>query len=402
MSSRRRRSTTGLGLGLALALLFSACATEPTDTGRSDGDRATGNLGRQDIDAVSALDSRDDASFPTPLIPLEEILSGGPPPDGIPSLDDPQFDPADEVDWLSPGDPVLSLTIGDETRGYPVGVLTWHEIANDTVGGVPVAVTYCPLCNSGVAFERTVEGEVTTFGVSGLLYADNLIMYDRATESLWPQLTGVASVGVRTGTELTSIPIGVVGWEQFQAAHPEALVLSRDTGFDRNYGANPYEGYDDPRTEPFFALPGEPDQRLQVKERVVGVGEGSNAVAVPRSDLEAAGVALVEVDGGPVTLWHLPGQVSALDTAQIADGASIGTVAAFDPTVPGRGVLEFERTGKGASARIVDTATGSTWDAFGTATDGELTGTRLDPVEYLDTFWFSWVIFQPDTGLQLP
>ncbi len=123
---------------------------------------------------------------------------------------------------------MLSLTVGEETRAYPLRVLTWHEIANDVVDGVPVAVTYCPLCNSGVAFERTVEGEETTFGVSGLLYADNLVMFDRATESLWPQLTGQASVGVRTGTQLRSIPMGTVGWAQFREEHPDALVLNRD------------------------------------------------------------------------------------------------------------------------------------------------------------------------------
>lgn len=391
MGVRGRRTT----LGLALALALSACGTADSQ----DGNVSDGTIGRQDVGAASALDGFEDASFPDPLIPLDEILSGGPPPDGIPALDDPQFDPASEVDWLSSGDPVLSLTIGEETRGYPVGVLTWHEIANDTVGGVPVSVTYCPLCNSGVAFERTVEGEVTTFGVSGFLYADNLIMYDRATESLWPQLTGEASVGVRTGTQLTSIPLGVVGWDQFREAHPDALVLNRDTGFDRNYGANPYEGYDDPTSAPIFALPGEPDQRLQVKERVVGVGERDAAVAVQRSALADVGTVSLEVGADPVTLWHLPGQVSALDTEQIADGAPIGTVAAFDPTVPGEGVLEFERTGNGASAQIVDTATGSTWNPFGTAVSGPLSGTQLDPVRYLDTFWFSWVIFQPETRL---
>ena len=115
------------------------------------------------------------------------------------------------------------------TRAYPVQVMTWHEIVNDTVGEVPVAVTYCPLCNSGVAFCRQVGDRLLDFGTSGMLYADNLVMYDRQTESLWPQLTGQASVGVLTGTRLESLPVGVAGWDQFRRAHPDALVLSRDT-----------------------------------------------------------------------------------------------------------------------------------------------------------------------------
>jgi hypothetical protein len=133
------------------------------------------------------------------------------------------------VDWLEDDEPVLSLTVDHETRAYPLQVMTWHEIVNDTVADVPVAVTYCPLCNSGVAFERRAAGRLLDFGTSGLLYADNLVMYDRQTESLWPQLTGRAAVGVLTGTQLKAIPMGIVGWADFRAAHPDAQVLTRVT-----------------------------------------------------------------------------------------------------------------------------------------------------------------------------
>ncbi len=392
---RPRRTSTAAAAVLAGVLLLTACsgADEGTDAGSSEGPSAAA-----DRPGGSALDDLRDPAFPEPLLPLDDLLSGGPPPDGIPAIDDPQHQPVGDVDWLDDDEPVLSLTVGEETRAYPLRVLTWHEIANDVVGGVPVAVTYCPLCNSGVAFERTVEGEETTFGVSGLLYADNLVMFDRATESLWPQLTGRAAVGVRTGTELRSIPVGTVGWAQFRDEHPDALVLSRETGHDRDYGRNPYVGYDDPGSDPLFPLPEELDRRLPAKARVVGVGTGDDAVAVERSRLASVGAVAVDVGERPVTLWHLPGQRSALGAAEIAEGAEIGTVAAFVARLDGE-ELRFARDAAGA---VTDEATGSTWNAFGRATDGPLAGQRLRPAVHLDTFWFSWVAFQPDTELVSP
>ena len=364
-----------------------------SQTATSDPAPQDEDLGSDEI--RSALEEPDQPEFPDPLIDLDQLLSGGPPPDGIPSIDRPQFESVADVDWLDPDEPVLSLTVDGETKAYPVRILTWHEIVNDRLAGVPVAVTYCPLCNSGVAFERTVGGQITTFGVSGKLYADNLVMYDRRTESLWPQLTGRASVGTLTGTELESIPMGTVGWDQFRLEHPSALVLSRDTGFGREYGENPYVGYDDPDSDPLFALPGTPDSRLPLKARVVGVGEGDQAVAVPRTLLAEVGVQHVTVGGNRIVLWHVPGQRSALDTQLIPNGAEIGTVAAHVARADGR-ALDFLRTG---ADTLRDEQTGSTWNVFGRAVSGPLRGQQLDAVEHLDTFWFAWVAFQPDTRL---
>jgi len=233
-----------------MVLLVGACGT-----GTDGSPRGAGPLGSAREDVPSALDNPSDPAFPDPLIDLDHLVSGGPPPDGIPAIDDPKFQPADQVDWLAGREPLLSLTVGGETRGYPLQVMTWHEIVNDTVGGEPVTVTYCPLCNSGVAFHRQVGERLLDFGTSGMLYADNLVMYDRQTESLWPQLTGQASVGVLTGTPLEAIPIGVVGWDQFRTAHPDALVLTRDTGYPRDYGRNPYAGYDDPTVASWSSRP---------------------------------------------------------------------------------------------------------------------------------------------------
>lgn len=345
-------------------------------------------------DAPSALTDPANPSFPPPLIELGDLVAGGPPPDGIPPIDHPNFEPADSVDWLEADEPVLALTVAGETRAYPLQIMAWHEIVNDTVGGVPVAVTYCPLCNSGVAFRRHVDGRLLDFGTSGLLYADNLVMYDRQTESLWPQFTGQASVGALTGTQLTAIPMGVVGWDEFVAAHPDGLVLTRDTGYDRDYGRNPYPGYDDPDGGLLVEPPGGRDPRLPAKERVIGIRLGDLAVAVPRQTIADAGVLSLTAGGREVVLWHRPGQRSALDANTVAAGVEIGTVGVFDPRLRDRR-LTFTAGPDG----FHDAQTGSTWNVLGEAVAGPLRGRRLEPVSYLDTFWFAWVAFQPDTTL---
>jgi hypothetical protein len=376
-------------LSVVVALVFVLAACGP----------GGGTPGRQPAsdreDVPSALDNPADPAFPDPLVDLDNLLSGGPPPDGIPALDDPKFQSADEVDWLADGEPLLSLTVGEETRGYPLQVMTWHEIVNDTVGGKPVAVTYCPLCNSGVAFEREVEGRLLDFGTSGMLYADNLVMYDRQTESLWPQLTGQASVGALTGTQLEAVPMGVVGWEQFRTAHPEALVLTRDTGFERPYGRNPYFLYDLPSSDTLFPLPGEPDDRLLLKERVIGIAVADDALAVVRATVAGHGVLQVRVGGRDVVLLHQPGQASALDTERISDGKDIGTVGVFQPRI-GQRTLTLSRRG----GAFVDAETGSRWNILGEATAGPLRGQRLPAQTHLDTFWFAWVAFQPETRIE--
>jgi hypothetical protein len=401
--ARESRAYRWLGslVGTAALLAVTACGTGGTVSDRSDPDTEPGTSDpsrgaeqgdREDV--PSALDNPADPSFPEPLIDLDELVSGGPPPDGIPPIDDPQFQPASEVDWLTGPEPVLSLTVDGETRAYPLQVMTWHEIVNDTIPGTPIAVTYCPLCNSGVAFERTVDGEVLDFGTSGLLYADNLVMYDRQTESLWPQLTGEASVGHLTGIRLEAIPIGVVGWDQFLAAHPDALVLTRDTGFSRDYGTNPYVGYDDPDGALLVDPPGGTDERLPVKERVIGISVGNDALALTRARVAETGVVEVSVSGRELVVLHAPGQASALDSEQIPDGEEIGSIGVFVPRAAGR-ILTFQRHGD----LFVDHQTGSRWNVLGESIAGPLEGLRLRPQRHLDTFWFAWVAFQPDTRL---
>jgi hypothetical protein len=272
-----------------------------------------------------------------------------------------------------------------------VQILIWHEIVNDTVGGVPVSVTYCPLCNSAVAVDRRVEGRTLTFGTSGLLYQSSLVMYDRQTESLWSHFTGQALAGTFTGTELESFPVATVSWKDWRTAHPDGIVLSRDTGSERDYGRNPYPGYDDIENPPFL-FEGDVDGRLAAKERVIGVGRDLDPTAIRLDPLLDEGTIAFDLDGEPVVAWALPGTASALETERVDDGRDVGATGVFRTVVDGR-TLTFERTDGG----FVDRETDSTWDVLGRSIDGPLAGTQLEAIEHVDTFWFAWAAFAPET-----
>jgi len=400
----RRAAVAGSGL-LAAALLVAALAStdDRDDAGPAGPSPEAGGVAPVALPQVaagprenvaSALRDLRDPAFPEPLIEPNLIIPGGPPPDGIPPIDAPTFLKVGDVGWLTETEAVLALTVGDETHAYPFQIMTWHEIVNDTVGGVPVTVTYCPLCNSGVAFDRRVGGRVLDFGTSGRLYASNLVMYDRQTESLWPQVTGQAAIGALTGTQLRVLPLSPVGWADFRAAHPDAWVLSRATGHVRDYGRNPYAGLDvDPDRPPPFGAPTD-DDRLPPMERVVALQGDSESVTVVRSAIEKAGTLEVTVDTQPVVMLFAKGQASALEDGLVSGGHDIGTIAVFDPVVDDEG-LTFRRQGD----EFVDEQTGSTWDIFGRATAGRLAGQQLAARPFLDTFWLSWVAFAPDTRI---
>ncbi len=344
-------------------------------------------------DVPSALEDPGSVEFPEPLVALDEIRSGGPPPDGIPAIDNPLFLPVCAVDFLSDNEPVVALRIGAETRAYPIQILTWHEIVNDVVDGVPVSVTYCPLCNSAFAFDRRVDDQILDFGTSGSLYRSNLVMYDRQTESLWVQFTSQAVVGVLTGTELDTYPMSLVSWADFRAAEPDALVLSTETGFDRDYGRNPYPGYDDVNTSPFL-FDGDLDGRLAAKTRILGIRRNGDAVAIVRDTLLESRVMHLEVGGDSVVVFAKPGTASALDAGNVAGGRDVGAAAAYEPVVNGQAL-----TFTAVDDRFVDAETQSAWNILGESTDGPLMGERLTPVEHDDSFWFAWGTFQPDSRI---
>jgi Protein of unknown function (DUF3179) len=328
-------------------------------------------------------------------VPLSEFLPGGPPRDGIPPLDEPKIEGiAEAEDWLEDREPVLVAEAGGRARAYPVQILVWHEIANDELGGRPIAVTYCPLCNSSLVFDRRVDGRALRFGTTGNLRHSDLVMWDRQTESWWQQLTGDAVVGELTGTKLETLPSQTLSWADFKARFPGGDVLSRDTGHDRDYGRNPYESYDEPDSEPLL-FDGRPDRRLPPKERVVALKTSEGAVVVPFSRLEREPVVHVDVGGLPVVVLFKRGVVSALDAEAIASSRDVGTAGAFDRRLDGRR-LTFSGVGSG---RFRDRETGSTWDITGRATAGRLAGRRLPPVISDQQFWFALAAFLPDVRI---
>ncbi len=319
----------------AIALVAAACgasvddseaedpATEaPSATTASTSTTVTAEAASSALPAgPSALDDPGSGEFPEPLVPLDEIISGGPPPDGIPPIEDPVFlDVADNLEILDPAEPVVALEIDGDARAYPIRAMIWHEIVNDTVGGVPVSVTYCPLCNSAVTYRREINGIETTFGTSGRLFASALVMYDRATESLWTHFDGKAVVGVLTGTQLEAIGSPLMAWGDFAAAYPTGKILDWNaTGFRRDYGRNPYEGYDDDTTQPFL-FRGSLDDRGLAKQRVVGIALDDEAVAYDLNALsvgEATATNIAVASQDLVIFWKA-GQASALDEGILA------------------------------------------------------------------------------------
>lgn len=413
-----RRMARPMAIVLLLAACGGATVTTPTDPAEEpatttsisptaspstpDIDRATptADLPSGELpEGPSALVDRTDPAFPPPLVPLDGIRSGGPPPDGIPPIDNPQFRSIGDAEAsLSDDEPVVALEIDGDARAYPVEIMIWHEIVNDTVAGVPVAITYCPLCNSAISYKRVINGVETTFGTSGSLFASALVMYDRATESLWTHFDGKAVVGVLAGERLEPVPSPLLSWADFKAAYPDGQVLSRDTGFIRNYGQNPYFGYDNPDTSPFL-FAGDVDARARAKQRVAGVsiGDASTAFSIDAISGGDAKATNTEVGAEPVVIFWTAGQSSALEGANVDGGRDVGSVGVFDPTVDGR-VLNFSAVEGG----FVDDQTNSTWDITGRALEGELEGTTLTKIPHLDTFWFAWSTYRPGTTLVEP
>jgi hypothetical protein len=264
--------------------------------------------------------------FSKHTVPLSEFLSGGPGKDGIPAIDEPKFvSVAEAHEWLDEREPVIELELEGEARAYPLQILIWHEIVNDTVAGRPVAVTFCPLCNTALAFDRRLDGRLLDFGTTGNLRSSDLVMYDRQTESWWQQFGGEAVVGELAGAELEHIPVRIVAWEEFAARHPGGDVLSRETGHNRAYGANPYRGYDDVDSGPLFGARNSDDDRLAPKERVVFIERDDEAVAVPFTALEKLGRVQVEVGGETLEVIWVPGVRSALDSTNIFEGRTVGS-----------------------------------------------------------------------------
>jgi len=258
-------------------------------------------------------------------VALEEIRSGGPPKDGIPSIDAPEFVAVSAVASLPETEPVIGFAVGDDRRAYPLRILMWHEIVNDVVGGVPVAVTFCPLCNAAIVFDRRVDGKTLEFGTTGKLRNSDLVMYDRQTESWWQQFLGEAIVGEMTGKRLKFLPARIESFARFRERAPDGKVLVPSNPGLRRYGYNPYVGYDG-LSSPWL-YDGEMPDGIAPLERVVTVGKQAWALSL----LRARGT----ITAGDLVLSWTPGQVSALDSALIAQGADVGNVVVQRKTADG-------------------------------------------------------------------
>jgi hypothetical protein len=335
-------------------------------------------------------------------VPLSEFRSGGPPRDGIPPIDEPQFVSQSEADaWLGPDEPVIAVALEQPdgsvlARAYPLQIMVWHEIVNDTRGETPVLATFCPLCYTAIAYDRRLEpgGTVYDFGTTGNLRHSDLVMWDRQTESWWQQLNGEAIVGELTGSQLTFLPAQILGWQAFKDSYPDGDVLSRETGHNRPYGTNPYPGYDDVENRPFL-FDGDTDGRLPAMERVVGVELDGTAVAYPFPALAEAGAIDDTIGADEVVIFWTPGANSAVDARDIVEGRDIGQAGVYHRELDGQ-TLTFTA---GDGGTFTDVETGSTWNVSGQAIDGPLVGQRLTPIPHTVVFWFAWAAFQPDGRL---
>ena len=394
-----------VAVGVALGIVGAACSGD-SQTRSSTPSELT--PGRTTVTAPS-FPGWPATDFSKTTIDLREVEPGCPARDCIPPLDVPgtveiaaaqgghaTFAPAKTVEF-EPQLPIAVVTASGITKGYPLHVLTWHEVVNDRFGDVPVVVTFCPLCNTAISFDRRIDGRVLDFGVSGNLRNSDLIMWDRQTESWWQQATGEGIAGALAGKKLVHVSTTIVSFRDFVANHPDAPILTEDTGFGRSYGINPYAGYDgDSRP---FLFSGTPDPRLPALNRVVTLDRDGDGVAIPLTSLATVGVSNLKAGGKDLAVFWAPGTASALGAESIKDAADIGSAAVYESRLEGSD-LTF-RPGD-VPGTFIDEQTGTSWNIFGTGIAGKFAGKQLAPVFHTTEFWFAWAAFHPKTTIWAP
>ena len=307
-------------------------------------------------------------------IPLDKIRSGGPPKDGIPSIDNPVFAEISDSQFMSDSDTVIGLEINGEAKAYPIFILVWHEIINDRVGGIPVAITYCPLDYTTQVFERIINGVEVEFGTSGKIYNSNLLMYDRITESYWSQALGSAVKGELTGYQLNLIPFDVITWKDWITLHPDTVILTTDTGYIRSYATDPYGNY---YTDPRIMFPVEhSDDRMHPKEIIIGFNQDNIYKAYKQNDIESN-----------IIINDSIGDTSVMLISLYSENAR-----AFERTIDDV-ILDFEYV----DGQILDLQTNSEWNYDGLSISGKYGGMQLERMPIEPGFWFEWVAFHPQT-----
>jgi hypothetical protein len=348
------------------------------------------------ITSCNVVDRGSDSSTTTTLpgdfewlIPENEVVDGGPGKDGIPSIDDPKFAPVNETGYDNKRR-VLGIKIGDQVRAYPHQIMDWHEIVNDRIGETAYAVTYCPLTGTGIGWNRTVDGERTEFGVSGLLFRNNLIPYDRKTDSRWSQMQMRGVHGIHSGQNIETIDMIETTWETWKSMYPDSEVLTTDTGFNRDYGAYAYGiTYATNHSNILFPINNN-DSRLENKVRVHGVIAGDIA-------FERANVRVYELRkfGEGITTIH--DELS--DTEIVLVGSSdLDFAASFETVLDDGTRLSFEPV-QGSLPIVMEDQEGNKWDIFGRAQEGPRAGEQLQPTQSYTGYWFAWADFFP--GLEI-
>lgn len=300
-------------------------------------------------------------------------------------------------------EPVLSVEINGVAKAYPLNMLSIHEIANDTLSGVPILATFCPLCNAGIVYDRRLNHKLNNylleFEVSGMLRKSDMVMADKQTETWWQQLEGKGIVGNLAGAELSVIPSLVISVEEFFNRFPNGKILSKKTGVpnaEANYGINYYQNYDDPDNKPYerFFSPDDVDPRLPAMERIVDIRSRGEFKVYPFSAVEKAGVINDIFNGKNIVLFYQPGTISVLDEKEIKNSKDIGMVTVFNPVVDGQ-ILKFKKI----DDKFVDEQTNSVWDITGRCIEGKLKGKELQIEPHGNHFAFAWLAFHPETKI---
>ena len=348
---------------LCSSMLLLGCEEEPFDNGNGSSSGSNGQGGW--------------------AIPQDDVFDGGPGKDGIPALADPEFIEAGAADYLSDEDLVIGFVVGNEARAYPHDILDWHEIINDHVAGVNISITYCPLTGTGIGWNREIDGKVTSFGVSGLLYNSNLIPYDRSTNSNWSQIRLDCVNGALKGREVETFPLVETTWLTWKEMYPSTVVVSTNTGYNRSYGRYPYGGYRTENDLLIFPVTNK-DDRLPGKERVHGIlssgtiriytfEDFGDGITVINDDLQGRNVVVVgsKKDNFMVSFLNDPGD---------------GTTLSFSPV-------------EDAYPIVMSDGEGNKWDVFGRALDGPRTGSQLSTVSSFMGYWFSFAAFYPGLSI---
>lgn len=320
-------------------------------------------------------------------------------PDGIPPIDSPKFWGKEKaMENYFEHEPVIAIEINGKAKAYPLSVLMYHEIVNDEINGIPFSATYCPLCNAALVFDHRLKFDgkeyLLDFGVSGMLRNSDLVMWDRQTQSWWQQFMGEALVGELTGARLEVIPSMLISLAEFFESYPNGLVLSTETGMEREYGTNPYTSYDNTENKQPRLFNGKVDDRLPAMERIIDIEVKGKHKIYPLSDISKSQVVNDKFLGVPVVFFHTEKTVSVLDKNNIRESKQIGSVTVFDPQVEER-ILTFKKTEKG----FVDNETGSVWSITSKCISGKLKGKELRPVPHGNHFAFAWFAFFPDSEI---